>query len=363
MDFHEEIYAPPPGPPEPPRINCLECEGVFTTSDALHEHVFTSHPIASPVLLHRGVVCGSATLLVQRATKPADWSVVNCDWTRVDEVVVPPERLGEHLSRESGFVKVEIGNMRTNTTYKFDFAIAAEQDLIGVDNVLEQLLDKVEKVAEFEITPKSISSDFLDRTAPFDTARKYAEGIAEYLYWLAHRRAGGASDVALDREKLNRSAELLRHMHRPVALAVTSLISLYHNHFEEAADRALSRGLHAVAARLARMLTAGAQPVDPGRIVHDLADLERRLIDKRTQALIDLCRLPIDASATDDVAGFDHIYVATESYDRTKAHLFIAEYHLATGTPYTERLIRAAGQNGVPEHWVESRLNLIGDEG
>ncbi|MEU1950834.1 hypothetical protein [Nocardia rhamnosiphila] len=353
-DFHEEVYAPPPLPPRPPRLPCPECGAVFSAADALRDHVFGTHPVARPTLLHRGLVCGDTRLLVQRQTDPADWNVLNCVWARVDGADVAPDQLGSRLSTADGIVGVEVGNNRSQATYEFDFAVAAQEDLDGVDGVLTEL------IADGDITSESISG-FYDRTLAFPSAKSYAGGIAEYLYWLAGRQGLGSSATERNHDKLNRAAHQLRDIQRPVALAITSVISFYCNHFDEAANRALSPRLHAVSTRLARMLAADTDHADPGQITGRLAHLEFMLMDEYAQSLVELCSHPLDSSTSDIVAQFD--YRAAERYDRVKILLFLAEHHLATGDPRVVQLVRTAGQNGVPEHWVESRLDLITDEG
>lgn len=165
-DFHDEIAAHPPPPSEPPRIPCPECDVVFTTSPELHEHVFTTHPIGRPILMYRGSVCGGTRQLVQRAPRPADWSLLNCDWARINGTEVAPQHLGSRLSEAKGVVAVQIGNSRTDLSHHFDFAIAAEQDLEAVDKALADLL------AGGVLTWNSIAS-FFDRTVEFESARNY----------------------------------------------------------------------------------------------------------------------------------------------------------------------------------------------
>ena len=354
-DFHEELYAPPPSPPPPPRLPCSDCGAEFGSLDALREHIFAEHPVARPVLLYRGRVCGDSRILVQRHTEPADWVVTHCTWAEVDGGRIALDELGDRLSRALGIVEVEVGNDRASRIHEFDFAIASEHDLHGVDSALGAL------IADGDITSSSISA-FYERTMQFDTARNYAGGISEYLYWLAYRRTPAVhSQAARHHEKLNRAAHLLVDVNRPAALAITSLISFHFNHFGEAANRALSSRLRAVAARLDRMLAAATGPADFERITGRLVHLEQLLMDELTASLVELCSQPLDVSSRETVASFD--YRGLETYDRLKALLLITEHHLATRDPRAARLVRETGQNGVPEHWVNSRSDLIASEG
>ncbi len=354
-DFHEEIWALLPEPSGPLRLPCRECDATFPKLDALREHIFSSHPVARPVLVYRGVVCGDARLLVQQHTKPSDWEVSHCTWARVDDIEVDPAELGARLTAARGIVNVRAGNKRSERTYEFDFSIASDRDLHGVDTAAEQLL------ASDVLTANAISA-FYDRALAFETARNYAGGIAEYLYWLAGRRTGVDPATAVrNREKLNRAAHLLGDVHRPLAHAITSVICFHFNHFDDAEHRALSPRLRAVSGRLARMWATKTETVDRSRISGGLAHLEQLLMDDYTASLVDLCSQPLAGAASDTVASFD--YRSAEPYDRAKAALFIAEHHIATGDPRAVAAVREASQNGLPEQWADSRLDLTTNEG
>ncbi|WP_280439396.1 hypothetical protein [Nocardia cyriacigeorgica] len=354
-DFHEEIWAPPPEPPRPLRLPCKECGATFSDADLLREHIFGEHPVSRPVLLRSGIACGDAQLLVQQRTSAHDWSVANCTSARLNGTEIDPVELGERLAAAHGIVVVELGNTRSNRTYEFDFSIPTADDLHGVDTAVETLL------AAGDISMSTISS-FFDRAQSFETARNYAGGIAEYLYWLAGRRTGvDPATAARYREKLNIAADLLGEIRRPVALAITSLISFHFNHFDEAGSRALSPRLRAVSGRLAQMWAANTEVVGVGPLTGPLSHLERRLLDDDTSVLIELCSHPLDAGASARVAAFAHH--GLDHYDRVKALVFIAEHHIVTKDPRAASAVRDASQNGLPEHWVNSRLDLTTSEG
>ncbi|MBV7705446.1 hypothetical protein NOVA_21945 [Nocardia nova] len=294
-------------------------------------------------------------ILVQRLPQPTDWAVAHCDWAEVAGARVAPHELGERLSHADGIVEVRVGNGKATRTHEFDFAIASEYDMHGVDSALGRL------IADGDITSGSISA-FYDQALQFDSALHYTGGISEYLYWLADRRnRTERSSATRHREKLNRAAQLLADVNRPAALAITSLISFHFNHFDEAANRALSSRLRAVAARLDRMLSVATTPADLQGVAGALVHLEPLLMDELTASLIELCSQPLDASSHEIVANFD--YRGMDSYDRMKALLFITEHHLALHDPRAVRLVRETRQNGVPENWVNSRSDLITNEG
>ncbi|OQQ26370.1 hypothetical protein A4U94_21540 [Prescottella equi] len=354
-DFHDELYAEPSTPFEPPLLHCTDCDATFTELAELRQHVFATHPTAHPGLTFRGKTCGDARLLVQNITAPSDWITTNTTWTQIDDLDVAPMDFGAQMSRAQGVTDVRLGNDRSNRKFSFDFAVPTSADLRGVDDALGQLIDNK------RLDASSISS-FIDGAHRYPTARNYTDGIAEYLYWLSGRQTGvDAATSMRNHDKLNRAAHLLGDVPRPAARAITSLISLYFNHFGEAADRALSPRLRDLAQRMDRMLSARTRPEDRAGIEGRMSPLELLLADRLTADLIKLCSLPLDSTTTTTVSEFD--CPGTDARDLLKYHLFTAEHHLATGDPRAIQFIRTGSKNGLPEHWVNARLDLLTHKG
>ncbi|MBM4603446.1 hypothetical protein GS575_11280 [Rhodococcus hoagii] len=298
-DFHDELYAEPSTPFEPPLLHCADCDATFTELAELRQHVFATHPTAHPGLTFRGKTCGDARLLVQNTTAPSDWITTNTTWTQINDLDVAPMDFGAQMSRAQGVTDVRLGNDRSNRKFSFDFAVPTSADLRGVDDALGQLIDNK------RLDASSISS-FIDGAHRYPTARNYTDGIAEYLYWLSGRQTGvDAATSMRNHDKLNRAAHLLGDVPRPAARAITSLISLYFNHFGEAADRALSPRLRDLAQRMDRMLGARTRPEDRSGIEGRMSPLELLLADRQTADLIKLCSLPLDSTTTATVSEFD----------------------------------------------------------
>lgn len=266
-----------------------------------------------------------------------------------------PADLGDLLSKRRGIVDVELGNAKSKRRYEFDISIATDGDLEGVDRALADLIE------HREVQPNTIN-DFIVHAQTFSSAQNYSGGIAEYLYWFAARTSATDSDVSTrHRNKLNQAAHLLLDVRRPAADAITSLISFHFNHFDTAAARALSPRLKTVATRLDRMLADAPGTADRSQAVGELAGVEQLLMDEKTAKLLELCSLPLDRATTEDVARF-HVEKRSTP-DTFKVVLFSAEHHLATRDPRAEGLVRTAGRYGLPEGWVNERLDLITTEG
>lgn len=354
-EFHEPPYVAPLTPPTPPVLRCADCSSEFATLDLLREHVLFRHPISRPTLFHRGVQCGDARLLIQRQSDATQWGVVNCTWARVGDTEVQPTDLGEVLSTRRGIVGVELGNDKSRRHYEFDISVATSGDLEGVDRALADLIEN------HEVKPNTIN-DFIVCAQAFPSAQNYSGGIAEYLYWFAARTSEADPETSTrHRNKLNQAAHLLRDIRRPAADAVTSLISFHLNHFDAAADRALSPRLATVATRLDRMLSDVPGTTNRAQVQGELAGVERLLMDEETAKLLELCSLSLDRDTTNDVVSFESVRRATP--DTFKVVLFSAEHHLATRDPRAEAIVRTAGRYGLPEGWVNDRLDLITTEG
>lgn len=354
-DFHDELYSEPSVPLTPPLLRCTDCDATFVEFAELRHHVFEAHPTAHPALMFRGKTCGDARLLVQNATAPSDWFTTHTTWIQINDVDVAPEDFGPRMACVQGVVDVRLGNARSSRKFSFDFAVPTAADLRGVDGALGRLLDNR------RLDAGTISS-FIDQAHRYPTARNYTDGIAEYLYWLSGRQSGvDVATTVRNYEKLNRAAHLLGDVHRPAARAITSLISLYFNHFDEAADRALSPRLRDLARRMDRMLRARTLPQDRAGIEGRMSPLELLLADHRTADLVKLCSLALDPTTTAAVSEFDRPGV--DAHDLLKYHLFTAEHHLATGNPRAVQLVRTGSKNGLPEHWVNARLDLLTHKG
>ncbi|MBM4555126.1 hypothetical protein GS466_08985 [Rhodococcus hoagii] len=354
-DFHDELYAEPSTPFEPPLLHCADCDATFTELAELRQHVFATHPTAHPGLTFRGKTCGDARLLVQNTTAPSDWITTNTTWTQINDLDVAPADFGARMAQARGVTDVRLGNDRSKRKFSFDFAVPTAADLRGVDDALGRLIDKG------RLDASSISS-FIDSAHRYPTARNYTDGIAEYLYWLSGRQADidvATSDRNVD--KLNRAAHLLLDVPRPAAHVITSLVSLYFNHFDEAAARALSPRLRDVAHRLNRMLQAHDRSEYRAGVEGRMSSLELLLADRRTAELIELCSLPLDPNTTAKVDEFT--CPTADSHDRLKYYLFTAEHHLTTGDPRAAQLIREGSQHGLPGSWVNARIDLITDKG
>lgn len=357
-DFHDELYAPPPVPLGPRKLRCSECEAWYFELDDLRNHMFSAHPISTPTLRHRGTQCGSGRQLIQRATGQADWIATASTWAKVNDVQIDCSDLGAHLTAAQGITIVTLGNDRSSRTYEFDFSIAAEEHLHGVDLALARLLETGNH------TSSSIN-DFIEQTRDLSTARNYSAGISEYLYWRAGRRLDAPADEATldrNRDKLNKSADLLGDVDRPAALAITSLISLHFNHFDDAANRALNPHLHNLAVRLRTMLAAETGEEDTAGVDGKLSPIEKMLVDERSAPLLAFCSIPLTRATTQHIIDFS-AHSTRDIHDRLKVHLFSAEHHLATGNERAGQLVRTASLNGLPEDWVNKRLDTITTEG
>ncbi|MFI9511264.1 hypothetical protein [Nocardia sp. NPDC052566] len=317
------------------------------------EHLFVTHPFTRPVLLHRGRICGQARIVVQQLPGPLDWHAGRCTKARINGAEVAPPDLGTCLFAERGIVAVELEFEGSVQCYEFDISIADENDLRGVDGALAWLIEGG------DITSRSIH-EFFTRTSEFSTAVHYASGIAEYLYWFAGRQSCVDTTTAIkNRDKLNRAADLLNDLNRPVALAIASLISFHFNHFEDAARRTSRQRLGNLSTRLADLLAARTPPCPMPAVQGGLSKLEQALMDDQTAALVIFLSLPMTPETTAEVAAFR--YGVTDSYDRFKVELFTAEHHLATGDPRAPRILNDASQYGLPEQWVDARVDLVTD--
>lgn len=216
LEFHEQPYEAPVEPILPPPVRCRQCDEVFEDHDARQAHMFHAHPFDRPVLILRGRMCSDARMIVAFASDPSDWESRNCESATIDDVEVAVEDLGAELSTRSGVVVVVLDSGRAKRRYEFDIDVPTTSDLEGVDRELAVL------IGEAELDLGTIDA-FIDRCAPFRTAGRYADGVADYLYWRAWRsREARSGEQAQYEDKLNKSAHILAGFDRPAARAIVS---------------------------------------------------------------------------------------------------------------------------------------------
>lgn len=340
--------------PLPPQYPCERCGVVFSTREDHDVHVFDGHATARPILLLRGRECGRSRHSVIRPTTPEDWVVQNAVEVLVNGNAVAAEALGAQLSRmRSGVVSVELIGAQADQVFDFSFSIADEQQLERVDRRLAEL------IAGRSLSLHAIDQ-FIERCREHESARRYRDGFATYLFGVLARdrapesglRTRSAAQPAYV-TKFNEAVAILSDFDRPPAEAVCGLVAFHYNHFDVALRKTRSPRVARAARRLQSLLAGTA--VDERGSVGDRSSLDYVLSDSETEQVLSWCCIQLDGTAQSAVHDMERALVRLEPSDQIKLRVIAAEHHLAAGAmDSVEVHLSALRHSRDAELWISS---------
>lgn len=333
MEFHEETeeglgaYAGP----ILPVFSCTRCGVAFSTERDLRVHNFEGHTIQRPVLVFKGRECGRSRLTITTTAAAQDWEIRNSDTIEVNGVRMPAERAVHFLSAQrSGIVDVTLVNSDVVKKSQFEFALAEEDDLEGVDAALGRFIDAR------ELSARAVD-DFIMRSMRYRTAERYASGLAFYLYGvlaregLAESGAGGTSGSSDQYEsKYDKAVGILGAFDRVPAESICGIVAFHYNQFQRAMARTKSQRVSEVSLRFQALLhglpwrNAGI-----GEAAH--SSLDSALSDSAIEQVLAWSALPLDGSATAGVTEALAQISVQLPRDSFKLHLIAAEHSYAAG--------------------------------
>lgn len=346
-----EPHEPGPFPDQaPPTYDCTECPAVFASEADLHVHRFSGHASRRPFLVFRGREAGRTRLTITEPTTVDEWSIHHADEVRLNNrpttVKAAVAQLAKH---ELGVVDVELRQGTTLEEYQFEFALAAESDLVGVDAALERFIESG------ECSLATIDA-FIERGKPFRSAKRYLDGLANYLYGVLAREKQDSLVAGREREpayqgKYDTAVRMLGAFDRPAAEAICGMIAFHYNHFDLAMSKTNSPRVAEVALRLNATLAGRSWRTADLRMT-DHPVLDRVLSDSVIEQIVTWSALPLDGSATSD---FDEIAASWDShrsYDALKLRLVSAEHLLAVGeVAAATRVADALRQSRTTDLW------------
>jgi hypothetical protein len=357
IEFHESTgWDDGPRPePVPPTYPCTQCGQVFLTPDDLSVHLFDGHVTTRPLLVLRGRECGRSRLSVISTTQPDDWSFRNFHHIRVNGCSASESDAKSLLSSASvGVVSVVLQGERADQEFEFSFTIANESDLRGVDEGLHGL------VQGRSLTINAIEA-FLDRTASYTTARRYRDGIANYLYGVLAREGSRESGLLRSRGELpgytsrfDEAVSTLGEFDRPAAEAICGLVAFHYNQFDLALRKTRSPRVARAARRFAVLLSGGVP--DPSNLATaERASLDYVLSDTETERVLAWCCIPLDGSADEAVSQIEAAITDHQPTDALKLHIIAAEHYLAAGDPKEgARHAAELRHSRLAEEWADS---------
>lgn len=346
MEFHEptDEGTGTRVEPWPVLFLCSACGVEFSTERDLRVHTFEGHPARRPVLVFRGRECGRSRLTVSSETLAEDWAIRTTDAIMLNDTLTSVATAIEVLSSQrSGVVDVTLMNKHVTQAFQFEFTLADDEDLSGVDAALERLIDGA------ELSLRAID-DFIIRSKRYPTAGRYLSGLANYLYGVLSREGSAESGIADGSHegggyegKYDKAVRILGSFDRAPAEAICGIVAFHYNQFDRAMTKTKSQRVAEVSLRFQALLRSESWPSgDLSLSPH--SSLDFALSDSAIEQVLKWSALPLDGTAVvDDVAEMNASIGSQRPYDAFKLHLVAAEHALASrdiasATQHAERL-------------------------
>lgn len=331
----------------PIQYRCGECDCLFDSTDELRHHRFEQHPLRRPVLLIRGKEVGSQTFHIARTLVPSDVQFGNCEDVYLNGTSVSIADLPELLAQ----LRTDTCNLRLakdgiDAEFVLEFRIASAADIEGVENAFLRL-------ASGRRLNTKVVSDFIDGTASYVSAIRYADGISSYLYGVLRREDTLDIPLPMERyiDKFNAATVALADYDRPFARIISGIVGFHLNQFPSVVSIAPQSRVGAAAAHFADL-------IDANRISRANAEdsqWERMITDLQTERIVKWAVEPPRALT----AMIDEMETVLRSepteLDRPKLHVLLGEAYIAANQPADARR-HAAELRNVPvfERWAEA---------
>jgi hypothetical protein len=332
----------------PDMFPCRTCGVEFSTEPDLRVHTFEGHRIQRPVLVLKGRECGRSRLTITRETVADDWAIRNADTITLNGARTSVASAAKVLSStRSGVVNVALSNQDLVQFFQFEFTLAGEDDLNGVDAALARLIDSG------ELSLRAID-DFIMRSKRYPTSARYLSGLANYLYGVLAREGiteSGVRDESHDeggyQGKYDQAVGILGSFDRPPAEAICGIVAFHYNQFERAMTKTKSQRVAEVSLRF-QALVKGEAWLSGNLSQSSHPSLDMALSDSVIEQVLGWSALPLDGTAVGDIAELATNIGLQRPNDAFKLHMVAAEHALAAGD------ISSAKQHA--EHLRHSRL-------
>jgi hypothetical protein len=354
MEFHEPVgLGELQVSPTAPEFRCEQCGESFPTFDQLRSHRFENHPAVRPVLFVRGREVGGSPLRVIRSIEAIDVRTLNTSAARLNGRPVQLGDLGHLLAQMSTTVAdVQLAG-DVSVDFRLVFEIATNRDIAGVERCFENAAYRG------RLDRRSVE-DFIEAARAFPTALAYCDGICEYLYGVLAKERSPESSLPFReyREKLNRAADVLRDVDRPLARLIQGLVAFHFNHFAVAVSCSPSTRVAAASSRYMGWILRSSDTDGSTSRPTSLA-VDRLLTDLDTEHILRWVLSPSEDTLTRAVEIESAIERDLPEFDRVKLRVLLAEAYGTVGRiADAQRHARELRNNPTLGQWAESVLTV-----
>ncbi|WP_445155086.1 hypothetical protein ACTWLI_02260 [Arthrobacter sp. Hor0625] len=268
-------------------------------------------------------------MTITAKTAVNDWVIRNADSVTINGVPTPAAKAVEVLSSQrTGIFDVSLANMDVVQTSQFEFDLAEEEDLAGVDAALERFIDGG------ELSLRAID-DFIMRAKRYSTAGRYLSGLANYLYGVLAREDVAESGLHGQLHegggyegKYDQAVGILGAFDRPPAEAICGMVAFHYNQFQRAMTKTKSQRVAEVSLRFQSLLK-GEPLRTEGLSQSPHTSLDFALSDSVLEQVLAWSALPLDGTAASSIADMASEIGAQLPRDAFKLHLVAAEHAIA----------------------------------
>jgi hypothetical protein len=300
-----------------------------------------------------GQECSRLRTVVSDHTRPSDWEFFDVHTVSVNDAdPINPQAAKERLSAfNDEVVSVILTGDANNQSFDFQFVVAKEEHLAGVD-------DAIDRLARRGSLSLTTIQEFLNETKDLISARRYATGVAEYLYGVLAREGSPDSGIRDYRIKYDRSVDFLKEFDRPAANAICGLVEFHYNQLAEARRRTQSPRIAVISHALLCFLECKIPPLLPDRDRRGSHDYT--LSDAETERTLTLCLSALSDTNNGVVTEIEGAISKAEEYDKLKLRIAVAEYHFRQGQ-FTDGLEHATTlrHNNIAARWANWYSNRV----
>lgn len=226
--------------PIPITYVCPQCGFSCDDPSDLSDHKFQDHGLHRPALLLGGQEVLSPKQLVTRPLREDEISVINAESCQVNGAALPIQDLPGFLAQQKkGFFSIIVSRAGISSQYDFTVELPNPDELREIGRLFLAIVGKdtldIERI-----------NALIDAAEKFESARRYLDGLSQYLYGvLAKDQRGGTQLSQADyKTKFNMALDNLGQYNTPLAQVIVGVVNFSQNVFDDGATLASAPRLY-----------------------------------------------------------------------------------------------------------------------
>jgi hypothetical protein len=267
---------------------CPQCGFNCDDSTDLAAHKFQDHGLRRPALLLGGQEVLSPNQLITRPLREEEISVINADTCQVNGTDLQIQDLPEFLAQQrKGFYTVAVSQAGISSQYALTVELPIDDELREIGRLFLAIVGKdkldIERI-----------NTLIDAAEKFTSARRYLDGLSQYLYGvLAKDQRGGIQlSQAEYKTKFNLALENLKLYNTPLAQDIVGVVNFSQNVFDGVTELAYAPRLYAALQRFQGFMEGNI--VEIGLPMEEPAGMANVPLDHATDQLLSWAITPFE---------------------------------------------------------------------